>query len=364
MKGVAVGVESLEWSLPVPSVQELATQQLETVPERYIRDEMNGIVGNIDPFGYPSIVVPLVDMSKLLNDHDSQQQDVELQKLYFACKDWGVFQLINHGVSNELVKNMRKQAQEFFDLPLQEKKRSAQQPGSLEGYGQAFVTSEDQKLVWSDMIFLHALPTQRRNMSLWPQQLPNFREILGNYSESMREVTVDLMKFMAKALELEYEELSQNFQEGNYDVRINYYPPCPEPDRVLGVKSHADISGITLLLECGDIPGLQVLKDGQWVTVEPIDDAIVVNLGQIVEILSNGIYKALEHRAMVNRVKERISVVTLCYPSPSAKIGPAEQLIKLGSSPLYKTMTNAEYFHYFFNRKLDDPFIDKLKLKA
>ena len=70
---------------------------------------------------------------------------------------------------------MRKQAQEFFDLPLQEKKRSAQQPGSFEGYGQAFVTSEDQKLEWNDMIFLQTLPAQRRNMSLWPQQLPSLR---------------------------------------------------------------------------------------------------------------------------------------------------------------------------------------------
>ena len=55
---------------------------------------------------------------------------------------------------------MRQQVQEFFDLPLQEKKRWAQKPGSLEGYGQAFVTSEEQKLEWNDMIFLKTLPLQ------------------------------------------------------------------------------------------------------------------------------------------------------------------------------------------------------------
>ncbi|XVF29383.1 hypothetical protein REPUB_Repub15cG0116200 [Reevesia pubescens] len=352
--------QSLMWSLPVPSVQELATQGFEIVPERYRKDGMEAIIDDHPSGTPPSVVVPLIDLNKLLNNHDS-----ELQKLHSACKDWGAFQLINHGVSNELVKNMRKQAQDFFDLPLQEKQRSAQQPGSLEGYGQVFVSSEDEKLDWNDMMFLRCLPTQRRNMSLWPQHLPNFTETLGNYSENMREVAVHLMNFMAKALELEHEEFSQYFREGNYDVRINYYPTCPEPDRVIGIRPHADTSGITLLLECGDTPGLQILKDGHWVLVEPIGDAIVVNIGYIMEVLSNGIYKALEHRVVVNRLKERLSLVTFCYPNPSANIGPAEQLVKLGSRPLYKTVTNAEYFHYYFNRnKFDDPFIDRLKLKA
>ncbi|XP_022754125.1 protein SRG1-like [Durio zibethinus] len=357
MDGVAVAAETLEWSLPVPSVQELATRRPETVPERYIRDDMENIAA-IDPSGCPSLVVPLIDMNKLRNNNDSQQQAVELHKLYSACKDWGVFQL-----QMKSIKKMREQAKEFFDLPLQEKKRSAQQPGSLEGYGQAFVTSKDQKLEWNDMIFLRTLPAQRRNMSLWPQQPPSFRETLGNYSENMREVAVCLMKFMAKALKVEDEKLSQNFQEGNYEVRMNYYPPCPASERVLGLNPHADISGITLLLECGDMPGLQVLKDGQWVFVEPIHDAIVVNLGQIIEVTSNGIFKAPQHRAVANGLKERLSVVTFCYPSSSANIGPAEPLIKLGTPPLYKTVTNEEYFHYFFNRKFDDPFIDMLKLK-
>ncbi|XVE84509.1 hypothetical protein DITRI_Ditri17bG0019400 [Diplodiscus trichospermus] len=351
---------SLQWSLQVPSVQELAKRRLEIVPERYIRNDIAAIN---DPSG-PSTAVPLIDMSKLQNNNDSQQQDLELQKLYSACKDWGLFQLINHGVTKELVKNMRKQVKEFFELPLEEKKRSAQKPGSLEGYGQAFVASEDQKLDWNDMIFLQTLPAQRRNLSLWPQQVPSFRETLVNYSENLREVAVCLMKFMAKALEIEEEEFSQDFEEGNYDVRMNYYPPCPEPERVLGIIPHADMSGITLLLECGDTPGLQVLKDDRWIIVEPVSDAIVVNLGHIMEVKSNGIYKAPQHRAVVNRLKERQSVVTFCYPNPSANIGPAEQLIKLGSPPLYKNLTNAQYFHLFYNRKLEDSFIDMLKLKA
>lgn len=71
---------------------------------------------------------------------------------------------------------MKEQVQGFFDLPLQEKKRWAQKPGSLEGYGQAFVTSEEQKLEWNDMIFLRSIhPLQNRNLDFWPENPPEFR---------------------------------------------------------------------------------------------------------------------------------------------------------------------------------------------
>ena len=65
---------------------------------------------------------------------------------------------------------------------------------------------------------------------------------------------------------------------------MNFYPPCPEPERVIGLNQHADISGITLLLECGDMTRSQVLKDENWVNVEPVNGAIVVNLGHIMEV--------------------------------------------------------------------------------
>jgi isopenicillin N synthase-like dioxygenase len=86
-----------------------------------------------------------------------------------------LMQIVNHGVSS--LKNMGNEVKRFFELPLQEKKRCAQKPGSLEGYGQAFVTSEEQKLDWNDMIFLKSLPIQNRKLDLWPQNPPQFRYI-------------------------------------------------------------------------------------------------------------------------------------------------------------------------------------------
>lgn len=78
--------------------------------------------------------------------------------------------------------------------------------------------------------------------------------------------------------------------------------------------------------------------------------------------MSNGIYKAPEHRAVVNKLKERFSIVTFCYPSPHTDIGPADKLIRKGNVAVYKKLTHAEYFTKFFNRDLDESFIDSLRV--
>ncbi|KAI5410294.1 protein SRG1 isoform X2 [Lathyrus oleraceus] len=348
--------KSLESSLTVPSVQELSLQNPQKVPQRYIRDDADHDFCTF-PSSDPSLTIPLIDKAKLVNT-DTQQD--ELHKLHLACKHWGVFQMLNHGVSS--VNNMGNEVKRFFELPLQEKTRWAQKAGSLEGYGQAFVTSQEQKLDWNDMIFLKSLPIQNRKLDLWPQNPPEFRETLEKYSEDIRDEAISIVSFITLALGLEDTKMSESFHEGLYDIRMNCYPPCPEPERVLGIIPHADNSAITLLVDFGDFPGLQFLKDEKWVSVEPIDGAIVVNIGHIIEVMTNGIYKAPEHRAVVNKEKERLSIVTFCYPSPSIDIGPVKKLTDEGNQQAYKNMTNAEYFNRFFNRKLDESFIDSLRL--
>ncbi|KAF9675277.1 hypothetical protein SADUNF_Sadunf09G0015200 [Salix dunnii] len=351
--GKMMGLEpkNLHSSIPVPSVQELASLQLEAEPSRYIRDDMDSIISTVPSDN--TLRVPLIDMTKLV---DSESQETA-SKASCCMQRRGIFQLINHGVSDESLRNMNKQTQEFFDLPLKEKKRWAQKPGSLEGYGQAFVTSEEQKLDWNDMFFLKALPIEDRNLEIWPENPPKFR-----YSQDMRQIAVALIRFRAMGLEIETRELCAAYEEGLYQIRMNYYPPCPQPERVTGFTPHVDIPGFAMLLDCGDTPGLQVLRDGQWIFVKPLDGAVVVDMGQITEILSNGLYKAPEHRAVVNKSKERRSIVTFCYPNLSFKVGPAKELIKLGIPPLYKTVTVEEYLGCFFNRKLEVPFIDTLKI--
>ena len=109
-------------------------------------------------------------------------------------------------------------------------------------------------------------------------------ESLERYAEGVRDAAVSIVRFITLSLGIESPEISESFKEGLYETRMNFYPPCPEPERVLGIDPHADISGITLLLDCGDLPGLQFLKDGKWVFVEPLEGAIVANIGHIIEV--------------------------------------------------------------------------------
>jgi isopenicillin N synthase-like dioxygenase len=110
------------------------------------------------------------------------------------------------------------------------------------------------------------------------------RETLEKYSEDMRQEATSIVSFITLALGLEDTKISESFRDGLYDIRMNCYPPCPEPERVLGIVPHADNSGITLLADFGDFPGLQFLKDGKWVGVDPIEGAIVANIGHIIEV--------------------------------------------------------------------------------
>ncbi|CAM8954876.1 unnamed protein product [Rhodiola kirilowii] len=348
---------NLESSIPVPSVKELSKQHLQTLPPRYVRDDILLENPSVAPL---HLRVPVIDFSNLVNAEFHQS---ELTKLHLACKHWGIFQLINHGVAEESLERMKKSAREFFDLPLEEKKRWDQKPGSLEGYGQAFVLSEDQKLEWADMIFLKALPANDRKSALWPNNPIDFREELEVYAENVNKVAVSIMEYMAMGLGLsKAREFTKAFVDGHYYMRMSCYPPCPEPEKAIGIAKHCDISAITFLLECGDVPGLQVFKDGQWVFIQPIQNSLVINVGQIVEIMSNGTYKAAEHRAVVNKSQERISIVTFCYPNSNADIGPVDELTESENPALFKSVKFDEYLDTFYRRKTETPFLDCFKL--
>ncbi|GLT70471.1 hypothetical protein SLA2020_425480 [Shorea laevis] len=156
--------QSLGSSLPVPCVQELAKETTATVPPRYVRPDQDPPNISADTTCLPKL--PVIDMQKLFSP---EFMDSELDKFHYACKEWGFFQLINHGVSTSLLEKVKLEIQEFFQLPMEEKKKYWQQPGDLEGFGQAFVVSEEQKLDWADMFYMASLPTYLRKPHLFPK---------------------------------------------------------------------------------------------------------------------------------------------------------------------------------------------------
>ncbi|CAB4309724.1 unnamed protein product [Prunus armeniaca] len=349
--------KDLGGSLPVENVQALASKNLKEIPPRYIRPEIEHEEVSMED----SLQIPVVDMSKLMGDPLGHGD--ELAKLHLACKDWGFFQLINHGVSEEVIEKIRSDTKEFFQLPLEEKKAYAQLPNHIEGYGQAFVVSEEQKLDWGDMLFLFSRPVSLRNLTFWPTLPTSFRETLDKYSVELQEVTKYLWKLICENLGLNSEKLASMFEDGTQGLRMNYYPPCPQASRVMGLTPHSDAVGLTLLIQVNDVQGLQIKNNGKWVPIKPVPGALIVNIGDIIEILSNGEYKSIEHRAVVNTDRERLSIAGFHSPNMMTMIGPLPDLVKEKAAN-YKAISNEEYIRLVVTSKLDSKsLLDRMKLK-
>ncbi|KAK6229220.1 hypothetical protein SCA6_018171 [Theobroma cacao] len=221
-----------------------------------------------------------------------ESMDSELAKLDFACKEWGFFQLINHGMSLSLVEKVKTEIQDFFNLPMEEKKKYWQNPGEVEGFGQAFVVSDEQKLGWNDMFFLTTLPVYSRKPRLFPKLPLPFRETLNQYSLELEKLAMAILLQIAKAINMNIEEMREFFEGGLQAMRMNYYPPCGEPEQVIGAAPHSDASALTILLQVNEVEGLQVKKDGKWVPVKPLPNSFIVNIGDALESSSRRLFES------------------------------------------------------------------------
>jgi len=185
------------------------------------------------------------------------------------------------------------------------------------------------------------------------------------------------------SLGLEEDYIEKALGEQQQHMAVNYCPQCPEPDLTYGLPKHPDPHALTVLLQDPNVAGLQVLKGGdQWIAVSPLQNAFVVNLGDQLQVtrtyvvtlavlklmpwvsmcsfihmhtqaLSNGAYKSVWHRAVVNAARERMSVASFLCPGNSAVISPAAALVRDGDVPVYRSYTYDEYYKKFWTRSLD-----------
>ncbi|XP_015967528.1 protein SRG1 [Arachis duranensis] len=332
-------------SIIVPSVQELAKQPITEVPERYVRPNQDPIIVS-NTTSLPQ--VPVIDLSKLLS-HDSSH---ELEKLDHACKEWGFFQLINHGVNPALVENFKKEVQQFFNLPIEKKKEFWQKPGEMEGFGQMFVVSDEHKLEWADLFHIVTLPSYIRKPHLFPRIPQPFRDVLDKYSLEMKKLGDTIIELMSKALNIEPNELLEFTEEGVEAMRMNYYPPCPQPEKVIGLNPHSDVSTLTILLQVNETVGLQVRNNGMWIPIKPLPNSFVVNIGDFLEVLTNGIYRSIEHRAIVNSEKERISIATFLNPRHECVIGPVPSLVTPERPATFNKISVRDFLEGYLSQEL------------
>lgn len=115
-----------------------------------------------------------------------------------------------------------------------------------------------------------------------------FSETLEEYSREIRKLCKNLLKYIAISLCLDENVFEEMFGVAVQAARMNYYPACPRPDLVLGLSPHSDGSALTVLQQgrkCGDaVVGLQILKNNTWIPIHPIPNALVINIGDTIEV--------------------------------------------------------------------------------
>ncbi|XP_076944673.1 codeine O-demethylase-like [Bidens hawaiensis] len=354
----------MSFTQPLPaheSVQELAKQDNLSVPHHYVQEHREPTFVPNDVSSLPSI--PVIDMNNLITE--GSNMNLQLEKLRIVCRNWGIFQLVNHGVDKTLVDKMKKEVVGFFESPLEEKLRYKLKGGEYEGYGQTILHAQGQKIDWADRFFMITNPLHRRKPNLLPEFPPLLRDTLEQYLLELQKLGMTLFGLIGQALDIDRGEMYNIFEDGMQSMRMTYYPPCPQPELVVGITPHSDAAGLTILLQVNDIEGLEVKKDGMWIPVSFLPDAFVVNVGDILEILCNGVCNSIEHRAIVNATKERMSFAMFFNPKLEADVGPSKSLIKnTGNPPLYRTLVMEQYLKEFFSRKLNGKtFLEKMKIK-
>ncbi|CAI0407101.1 unnamed protein product [Linum tenue] len=187
-----------------------------------------------------------------------------------ASEEWGFFQVVNHGVSPEILDRMRREQVKAFKQPFDRKNSAIEQ----------FATT-----------------------------------------------VADLAQKLAGILAEKYLGRKSTFFQDNCApstcyLRMNRYPPCPMPPAaaVFGLMPHTDSDFLTILYQDDQVGGLQLVKDGKCFAVKPNPQALIVNIGDLFQAWSNGVYKSVEHRVVTNPHVERFSTAYFFCPSYDTEI--------------------------------------------
>ncbi|XP_030503451.2 2-oxoglutarate-dependent dioxygenase 19 [Cannabis sativa] len=311
--------------------------------------------------------IPTIDISLLTSDNLDQRSKI-LFDLRKACEDWGFFMLINHGISDDLMKKMMEGCDNFFNMVEEDKKEFE---GSLDTYvldpicyGTNFDKGDNQinqLHYWRNYIRFIVHPQFHS-----PHKPIGFSEVAKEYSKRTREICGVLMRGISETLGLEPNclEKATNWDEGLQFLQSNHYPTCPNPHQVIGLPPHTDPMLMNLLVQ-NDVGGLQILHKGKWVNWKAMPNSIIVDIGDQMQILSNEMYKSVKHRVVVNKKSIRISIVSVHGASMDTKIEPIEELLKAhAQKPAYPPISIKEYLKFQqSSQAFLKPTLDLIRLK-
>jgi isopenicillin N synthase-like dioxygenase len=287
--------------------------------------------------------VPVIDIHELASP-------ATLAKLDEACREWGFFQVIHHGIPEVSIGRVFAAAHAFFELPAGTKRQIERTRDNPWGFYDQELT---KNVVDWKQIYDFGPPNGGVIRPQWPNGVPGFRAAVQTYYRHCEQLAFRLLAAISTNLGMRPGYLSQGFGPDHTSfLRLNYYPVCPpaqvagqssaQEERPLGVGPHTDAGALTLLLQDSQ-PGLQVYKDGGWHTVEPRQDAIVVNIGDMVQVWSNDEYQAALHRAITYTDRARFSIPFFLNPSYRASYRPLPTRVSGNRPPRYREINWGEF---------------------
>ncbi|KAL3693096.1 hypothetical protein R1sor_006747 [Riccia sorocarpa] len=288
---------------------------------------------------------PVIDLSDITKPE--RRREI-VRSISEACETWGFFQITNHGLDEALMKRTIEVFTEFFQLP-DEEKLSIEAPQVPGGHSQGYF--RPRKDGQNATEFLYNLYGPEEDIDGRPSQPPSFQSTVEAYVEAMDGLSREILGLLSEGLGLPRTTL-QLYMGSTHGVRTNYYQPTQNLlENAFTVSPHSDPGALTLLLT-NDVSGTQVKKDDRWVQISPVPCSFLVNVGDQIEILSNGRYMSVLHQGVPDEVQHRLTIATFTHPLPSTVVGPVPLLLDKSHPPLYKTQTYSSYFGTFLTKGL------------
>nr|CAB3466013.1 unnamed protein product [Digitaria exilis] len=264
-----------------------------------------------------TVSLPIIDMSDGCD---------ELRRAILdAGRELGFFQVVNHGVPEQLMLDMEVLAVEFFEMPEADKATYYSDDISKANRlcsGATYETGGER--YWHDYLHLaYNFPVD----------------------DHTRRVGMEILRLVCEGIGLRPDYFEGAISGGDMVLQMNHYPRRRDLTVAVGQPPHCDRSLITVLLP-GPIPGLEVTYNGGWIKVKRIPGAFVINFGSQLEVVTNGMLKSIEHRVMTTSSEHR------GHRRPHCLIGPAEEFVDGDNPPRYRSLTFAE-----FKRAFPFPFL-------
>lgn len=301
--------------------------------------------------------IPVVDLADFAKG-DSKQKSAFVQQLGKAYEEVGFVAVKNHGIPSELIADLYKYVQQFFSLP-SEKKKKFENPdlAGQRGYtsfGKEHAKGSDAPDLKEFFQYGQIVSQDHKLKSEYPDNvkvddIPGFNETFFKAYQAFEKSGKPLLQAIALYLNLEENYFDDFIEEGNSIVRAIHYPPITsEPKSAIRAEQHEDINLITLLVGAS-ADGLQILtKKNEWINVTSLPDQIVVNVGDMLQRLTNNKLKSTTHR-VINPPRElwhtsRFSIPFFLHPKSAMSLAALESCVDETTHPkVYEAITAGEY---------------------